>query len=437
MSSEFNTPGTLAATVTRLQSGELDLLDYIDQLEDQFHQRESNVLAFVPEDGRFDRLRREAKALLERYPEPENRPALFGIPIGVKDIFHVKGFATQAGSTLPASILQGKEADSVTTLKKAGGLILGKTVTTEFAYFGPGVTRNPYNLEHTPGGSSSGSAAAVSAGLCLMAFGTQTIGSVNRPAAFCGVVGFKPSYDRISRNGVIPLSGSLDHVGFFTRNVYDAELVAGMLCYQWQVAVSSEKPVLGIPEGPYLHKATKEGLTHFNNTCQALVDAGFKVKYVPAMADFDEIYDRHNLIVAAEAARIHAKWFAKYEELYHPKTAELIHRGLTVDDTLLSQALAGRVKLRQELTQLMEQNGIDLWISPAAPGSAPKGLESTGDPVMNLPWTHSGLPALSLPSGFNKDHLPLGLQLTGPWYGDEMVLYWAADIEPVIHPSLG
>ncbi len=142
------------------------------------------------------------------------RPPLFGIPIGIKDIFHVNGFSTHAGSRLPPKQLMGEEAKCVSDLKKAGALILGKTVTTEFAYFEPGPTMNPHNPNHTPGGSSSGSAAAVAAGLCPLALGSQTIGSIIRPASFCGVVGYKPSYDRISRDGVIPVSPSLDHIGF-------------------------------------------------------------------------------------------------------------------------------------------------------------------------------------------------------------------------------
>jgi len=210
------------------------LLSSLDQLEARFGARESSVLAFVPEEARFERLRREARILLDRYPQPESRPPLFGVCVGVKDIFHVDGFITRAGSRLPPEILQGAEAESVTQLKAAGALIVGKTVTTEFAYFAPGPTRNPHNAEHTPGGSSSGSAAAVAAGLCSIALGTQTIGSTGRPASFCGVAGYKPSRERISRAGVIPLSPSLDHVGVFAANAADVTQVARLLCRDWR-----------------------------------------------------------------------------------------------------------------------------------------------------------------------------------------------------------
>ncbi len=190
-------------TLNAMRNNEIDLIEYINKLESSFHKIEDLVLAFVPEEGRFVRLHREARELVEKYPHPEDRPDLFGLLVGVKDIFHVDGFPTRGGSNVPAKILQGNEARCVTQLKEAGALVMGKTVTTEFAYFAPGATRNPHNLKHTPGGSSSGSAAAVAANLVPMAFGTQTIGSITRPASYCGVIGFKPSYERISRAGVI------------------------------------------------------------------------------------------------------------------------------------------------------------------------------------------------------------------------------------------
>lgn len=430
--SEIPFPTSLTSLTKALRSGELPLLEYLAQLEAHFARREPDVLAFVPEPDRFERLRREAQVLPDLYPDPAERPSLFGVPVGVKDIFHVEGFVTRAGSHLPTDLLQGSEAASVTALRRAGALILGKTVTTEFAYFAPGPTRNPHHPAHTPGGSSSGSAAAVGADLVPFAFGTQTIGSVNRPAAFCGVVGYKPTYGRISKAGVIPLSTSLDHVGGFTTDVAGMELAAELLCRHWQLLVDDRQPVLGVPEGPYLQRASAEGRSHFRRVCRQLHEAGFVVKTVPALADFEAVYARHNLIVAAEAARVHADWFAQHADLYHEKTAELIKRGQTVTDAQLKKAIAGRSKLRDELTRLMDKHGLDLWVSPPAPGAAPEGLDSTGDPVMNLPWTHSGLPTLTLPAGKNGAGLPLGLQLTGRWYGDEAMLAFARQIEEIL-----
>ena len=430
-------PSNLPELAGALRANQLPITDYVSHLEAQFAAREASVLAFVPEENRFERLRREADELISRYPTPEARPPLFAVPVGVKDIFHAEGFTTRAGSQLPAEVLQGAEAESVTALKNAGALILGKTVTTEFAYFGPGPTRNPHNLEHTPGGSSSGSAAAVAAGLAPLALGTQTIGSIVRPASFCGVVGYKPTHERVSRAGVIPLSTSFDHVGVFTTDMAGAALAARVLCRNWQLGYVLDKPALAIPEGPYLERATEEGLKHFRATCLRLREAGYLIRSVNAMPDFSAIRERHYLITAADAYRVHvqAGWFPRYRNLYHPRTLELLESGQAIAEDQLAQALTGRETLREELNNLMDEYQIDLWISPSAPGPAPKGLESTGDPVMNLPWTQVGLPALNLPSGQNLDGLPLGLQLTGRVNQDEVLFEWAMEIEKIIsHP---
>ncbi|MFC1776978.1 amidase [Pseudomonadota bacterium] len=419
----------LAASVKLLRSGDLHLQDYLDSLETQFHKHEPLVRAFLTEAGRFDRLRQDARALLQRYPNPQNRPALFGIPVGVKDIFNVDGFETRAGSQLPATEFEGPEAECVTRLKKAGALVLGKTVSAEFAYLAPGITVNPHHPEHTPGGSSSGSAAAVGAGMCALTLGTQTVGSINRPAAFCGVVGLKPSYERVSRAGVLPVSTSLDHVGFFTSDTESANLAASVMVRNWKLTTAEYRPVLGVPDGPYMEEVSTPGRENFELTCEILARGGYQILRISVMPDFDDIYNRHQLIVAAEAALVHADWFIRYRPLYHEKTAGLIRRGMAVSQQDLWSALAGRQKLRNELTGIMVDAGIDMWIAPGATGTAPGGLDSTGDPIMNLPWTHSGLPALSLPSGTDESGLPFGLQLVGKWHQDEAVMAWAAEIE--------
>lgn len=406
-----------------------DLFDYLAQLEAHFEEREPDVLAFVPEVGRFERLRREAGALLARYPDPAGRPALFGVPIGVKDIFHVDGFVTRAGSNVPAGAIQGRESVAVSQLKAQGALIMGKTVTTEFAYFAPGPTRNPHNPAHTPGGSSSGSAAAVGAGLCPLAFGTQTIGSITRPGAFCGTASYKPSYDRISRAGVIPLSPSVDHIGLFAPDVAGLIVPASLLAGGWQTPPLLAQPILGIPEGDYLASAGDEGLAHFRATCARLAQAGYTVKSVPAMPDFADIVARHQKLVAADTTQVHAQWHKAHGDAYHPKTTALIEAGKGVPAGVVEQVRAGRATLRNELMALMDEQGIDVWLSPPAPGTAPAGLDSTGNPIMNLPWTHSGLPTVGVPAGHGQNGLPLGLQLAGRWYTDETLLTWAKGIE--------
>ena len=406
----------------------------LDRLEALFAQREPEVQAFLPEDGRFERLRRETETIAQRWPDPQDRPPLFGVPVGVKDIFHVDGFETRGGSRLPPEELRGPEAASVTTLKEAGALVLGKTVSTEFAYFAPGPTRNPWHPGHTPGGSSSGSAAAVAAGLAPLALGTQTVGSILRPATFCGAVGFKPSYERISRYGVIPLAPSYDHVGFFTPDVAGAERAASVLCREWRPAATARRPRLGSPEGPYLERAAGEGLVHFREVCHRLAGAGYEVETVSALEDFPEIVERHFRVLAAEVAQVHRDWFARFGDLYDHRTAELIQRGQAVTDDQLARDLDEREGLRTALTAVMDQRGIDLWISPPALGAAPRGLDSTGDPVMNIPWTQAGMPAVGLPAGRNAAGLPLGLQVAARWWADEALLAWARELAEVLRP---
>ncbi|MEW6084575.1 MAG: amidase [Chloroflexota bacterium] len=403
--------------------------ELISSLQSVFDSREPEVLAFLPEPNRFERLQKDAEELNKKYPDANNRPPLFGMTVGVKDIFHVKGFTTQAGSKLPAEDLQGNEAASVTQLKNAGALIMGKTVTTEFAYFTPGPTRNPHNPNHTPGGSSSGSAAAIGAGLCDLTLGTQTIGSVIRPAAFCGVVGFKPTYERISCEGVIPLSPSLDHVGFFTPDVDTAQRVASVLIGGWRLETTTRKPTLGIPDGIYLSSASDYALACFNDLCRILSDAGYEIRRVQAMDDFQQVRDRHDAIMSYDAANVHEQWFAKHESHYSQKFADLIHRGQKVFDR--QSHLDARDHFRDSITRTMNEHQIDIWICPPAIGPAPQGLDSTGDPVMCLPWTQIGFPAINIPTTKNEDNLPMGLQLVGKWNEDESLLAWAGDIEKV------
>jgi len=415
------------------RTGEVSTDDYISQFESFFEKREPSVLAFIPEKYRFERLRKEAEDLFSRYPNPQNRPPLFGMLIGVKDIFHANGFVTQAGSRLPSDILQGNQAESVTMLRNSGALIMGKTVTTEFAYFTPGPTRNPHNPAYTPGGSSSGSAAAVGAGLCPLALGTQTIGSVIRPAAFCGAVGLKPTYERISREGVIPLSPSLDHIGFFTPDISVARLVAPSLYMDWDDSNHIDKmPNLGIPSGPYLASVSDYATSCFLTICDSLSESGYELHRIPVMDDFQEIRNRHDVIMSAEAAQVHAGWFEKYENLYSPKFTDLVKRGRKITDDELHNSLKAREEFRDQMIQIMNDNDVDLWICPPTVGPAPKGLNSTGDPVMNLPWTQIGFPSLNIPAGKTDEGLPMGLQVVGKWNGDEELLDWAEGIEKVV-----
>ncbi len=415
----------LSELARALRSGMLDVVDFVNELCERIDEHEPQIQAFVPEERRRERLLKEAQELKACYPDPRSRPPLFGVPVGVKDIFRVDGFLTRAGSQLPPELFMGKEARCIEQIKQAGALIAGKTVTTEFAYFEPGPTRNPHNLHHTPGGSSSGSAVGVACGFFPLAFGTQTIGSVIRPAAFCGIIGFKPTFDRIATDGLIFFSKSADHVGLFTQDIAGMELACSLLCWDWRpIQRCHTLPVLGVPEGKYLVQASNEGLMAFEEQIETLEHAGYPVKRLPMFEDIDDLNARHRLMTAAEAAQEHAEWFREYHHLYRPRTAEVIRQGQEITREVLRAVQYARFVLRTQLTEQQVTHQVDLWISPPATGEAPVGLQTTGDPIMNLPWTHAGFPTITLPAGMSRHNLPLGLQCTAGFMQDEKLLFW-------------
>ncbi len=418
----------LARIARDLVSGSLDLLDYINEACDLLEKVDPQVKAFLPEPDRRARLLKEGELLKSIYPDQAKRPPLFGVLIGVKDVYRADGFPTQAGSKLDPEALAGPEADCVRLLRQAGALVMGKTVTTEFAYFEPGPTRNPHNLNHTPGGSSSGSAAAVAAGFAPLTLGTQTIGSVNRPAAFCGVVGYKPSYNRIPTGGLLYFSRSADHVGCFTQDVEGMILAARALVEDWQDISVSYKPVLGIPRGKYLEQASDEGLKAFSEQLERLRDAGYTVKEINALDDIETITIWHRKLIAAEIALEHAELYAKYAALYRPRTAEIIEEGKAISKQDLEEGRRRQKRLREKLETQMREAEIDLWVTPAAPGPAPEGIDATGNPAMNMPWTNSGLPSVTIPAGRAENGLPLCLQFIAPYMGDELLLNWSAGV---------
>lgn len=404
-----------------------------DLLRPRFEQIEPQIDAFVPENDFWERLDASANALQAQYPEPDARPPLYGVPVGIKDIFHAEGFITRAGTALPPRLFAGDEAAVVSQLKAAGALVIGKTVTTELAYFEPGPTRNPHNLARTPGGSSSGSAAAVAAGLVPLASGTQTVGSVIRPAAYCGIVGYKPSFDRIDTAGMVYYSRSADHTGLFTQDVAGMRLVAALLVNEWRSDVEiSERPVLAIPEGPYLEQTSPTGLAAFREQVERLRAAEYDVVSIETLSKIEAIDALHNTMIAAEFAQEHAAWFATYQGLYRPRTAEKLREGQAVSEQALEAARKDQLILRNKLEADLNRHGADLWICPAAPGEAPRGISATGSPKMNLPWTNAGLPTLSIPAGAGPKGLPLGLQVVGRFGDDERLLAWAEALEAAL-----
>lgn len=399
---------------------------YVDAFLARLERVDPLIHAFVPEAGRAERLHAQVR-------EAAGRGPLHGVTVGIKDIVHVNGLPTHAGSALPPGVLAGPQAVVVDRLLAAGALVAGKTTTAEFAGSAPGPTRNPHHPGHTPGGSSSGSAAAVAAGLVPLAVGTQTMGSVIRPAAYCGVVGFRPTYGRIPFAGVIPNAPSFDTLGVFTSDLAGTALAASLVCDDWRPqAGAPDRPVLGVPQGPYLERAAPQALRAFEGWLDRLEAAGLVVRRVPLFPDFAEIARQVQVINRFEMARSHTDWFARFGGLYRPETVKSIRTGQGVAAEDRTAALRARERLRERVAARAAEAGVDLWVAPSATGGAPEGLHTTGDTVMSVPWSHLGLPALSLPAGRTAPGLPLGLQVVGAPGRDELLLAQAAEVERVL-----
>ncbi|MFF2352834.1 amidase [Kitasatospora sp. NPDC058115] len=429
-------PRSLTREAAALRAGVPALAVHVDRLCARIEQVDPLIHAFVPEPGRADRLHAEARALAARHPDPAQAPPLYGVAVGVKDIVHVDGLPTHAGSALPPGVLAGPQAALVDRLRAAGALVAGKTVTAEFAGGAPGPTRNPHHPGHTPGGSSSGSAAAVAAGLVPLAVGTQTVGSVVRPAAYCGVVGFRPTHGRIPAAGVIPNAPSLDTPGVFTADLAGVALAAPLLCDDWETGPrctgDDDVPVLGVPVGPYLERARPEALRAFRRQLELLSVRGLTVRQLDLLPDFDELERQLQAINRFEMAASHAEWFDRFGALYRPETVAGIRQGRTVTPAAYRAALRAREDFRARLAGQRRRAGVDVLLAPSATGPAPSGLGSTGSAVMSLPWSLAGLPALSLPAGVTEQGLPLGLQLVGEAGADERLLARAAVLERVL-----
>jgi Asp-tRNA(Asn)/Glu-tRNA(Gln) amidotransferase A subunit family amidase len=371
--------------------------------------------------------RADAAAMDREAQEGRFRGRLHGVPIGLKDIFYTAGIATEAGSKALAGFVPDYDAEAVARLKRAGAIVLGKTATTEFALLDPAATRNPWNLDRTPGGSSSGSAAAVAARMCYAALGSQTVGSTIRPSSYCGVVGMKPSYGRISRYGMVPLAPSLDHVGIFARSVNDVAAVLDAIAgedprdpaslavatddYVHAVAQPVRNPRIALMKKPFESLAAAEMRDAAAGAAAKLAGAGASFEEVDEPPTFAFITANTMLELAAEAAEVHRERFAEKKDLYGPKIREFVERGLCTPAWEYMRARDVQRRFRREVENLLVR--FDAILTPAVPAAAPAGLASTGDPSFNLPWSLSGHPVIALPCAIAPSGLPLSIQLTG------------------------
>jgi len=420
-----------------LRSGSIDLLDYIDETIRRIEATDNLLRALLPEPNRRQRLRADAEALLARYPDPASRPALFGIPVGVKDLLHVDGFETRAGSYLPPEALTKPEGTLVKRIRALGGLILGKTETDEFANSEPPVTRNPRNLKHSPGGSSAGSAAAAAVGLSPIHIGTQTFRSIIGPASFCGVFGYKPSWNTIPSDGVVYMADTVDTLGFLAQDL-PSILMAAELLAEVRATEKTEKPVLGFPVDVKNAALDADAAIALDRQLAALDAAGFTVKRVPTFsgAYLAEVGEQIGALLPYEMARFHAPFFEANRHLYRQRTLDSLERGLTISDARYAEARAFQAEHRRKIEALMDAAGIDLWVLPGSNGAAPENYHVTGWAEMTGSWSLAGLGSVSLPAGFADNGLPLGLQFI-PRYGrDAELLGWMQHIAPVFADAL-
>jgi Asp-tRNA(Asn)/Glu-tRNA(Gln) amidotransferase A subunit family amidase len=360
---------------------------------------------------------------------------LHGVPVAVKDIFDTADMPTENGSVLYAGRTPSRDASAVARLRAAGAVIMGKTVTTEFATRFPGKTRNPQNPEHTPGGSSSGSAAAVAAGMAPLAIGSQTGGSTIRPASYCGVYGFKPTHGLIPRSGMFLISRSLDHVGLFARTIEDLALLGETLAggdagdpdtrlraRPPLVDVANEEPPLppmfAFVKTPHWERADEDTRAAFAELVGRLGDRVEEVELFPSAI---EAWDWHRTIMDAEIALNLEREWTRGRARLSASLREQIERGRTVSALDYQRALVRTGAARESFTELFEQR-YDAILTPAADGTAPKGLDSTGDPAFCSLWTLCGMPAVSVPLMQGSNSLPLGVQLVGARDGDARLL---------------
>ena len=411
----------------RVTASELvaDCLKRVDELEATVQ-----AWAFLDPDhamqqaARADQLRKEGRAM----------GPLHGVPIGIKDIFDTADMPTELGSPLWAGRMPRRDATVVARLREAGAVIMGKTVTTEYAGLQPGKTTNPHDAQRTPGGSSSGSAAAVAALMVPGAIGSQTNGSVIRPAAFCGVVGFKPTHGLISRGGALLLSRTLDHVGVFARTVEDAALLAETLIGVDEddpdtrpsarpplAAVAGTEPPLpprfAFVRSPVWERAEPETREAFAELVAAMGEA---VAEVELGASFTRAVEMHRTIMEVEMAHNLQRDYDKGGDRMSPVLRELLERGRGRRGTDYLGAVAGIPVLNDVLDPVFDE--YDAIVTPAAPGEAPRGLQSTGQPIFCTLWTYLGTPALTLPLLRSSAGLPLGVQLVGRRGGDARLL---------------
>jgi Asp-tRNA(Asn)/Glu-tRNA(Gln) amidotransferase A subunit family amidase len=454
----FPTPDQTIAGIGRaLREQRTSCVEILNGCLAQVDEWEPKVHAWVVLDR--DRALEQARGLDDELKNGKDRGSLHGIPIGIKDIIDVVGLPTACGSKRWADKVAASDATVVAKLREAGAVIMGKTVTTPYAWIDPPVTKNPWNLERTPGGSSSGSAAAVSCGMCFGAIGTQTGGSITRPASFCGVAGMKPgkSFSEFNMKGIYPFSASLDHVGPIARTVGDLRrLFRGMQTFSLKMiaetnAAKKMPPRLFRLRGFFDRRADPAILAMFEEAIRTLTASGSTSVDIAGPLDFENVIKDHRTIMAVEASLVHCQRLAEFPDDYPPRIRELIEEGLSLlnpqhlpikdrmqvwlgQSPMAPEYLRAQQRRADTVTDLWKSTGEKerpIWITPATVSTATD-PSTTGDPAFNSPWSYTGLPTVSVPIGLAPDGLPVAVQLIGWFHGDTELLQAAQWCEQAI-----
>jgi len=418
----------------RISKGTLSSLDLADALLKQISRFEKYLNAWVTIDEK--QVIKDAKNLDIELANHGPRSPIHGIPIGLKDIYYTNGMRTTACSIINSDMIPTFDATVTRKLKEAGAIILGKTVTTEFANADPSKTINPWNSNHTPGGSSSGSAVAVASLMCPAAMGSQTGGSIIRPASYNGVVGLKPTFGRISCYGVIPVSWSLDTLGPITRSVQDAAIILGLIsgydskdpstlpqskCDEFEYAPEAIKPPkIGVIQN-FLDSSNQHVKDHTEKVINILSKAGAHVELIRMPNSYEFAEGIHSTIMDTETAEYHKNTFKIRPNDYGPKLRERIKKGLLTSGTEYSNAQRLRKIYNHDIDLLASQ--WDILLTPSTDSTAPKDLTTTGNPWFQSPWTLSGVPTLTIPSGLSPNtNLPLGIQLISKMFNEQQLI---------------
>lgn len=419
---------------TLLRSGEITTSTLVAACRARIELREPQVNAWQHLD--WEQVQREI-ARVEAMPL-DQRGVLWGIPVGIKDVFDTHDLPTSYGSRIYEMYRPAQDAACVARLRAAGAIVLGKTVTTEFAFLNPGKTRNPHDLTRTPGGSSQGSAAAVADQMVPLAIGTQTAASTIRPASYCGVVGFKPSYGRVSCAGVKTLASGLDTVGLFARSIEEVAAMTAVMTHDatlTHVAALPEAPSLRIWCGPELNQADDDALTVLDRASRLVEAAGGRVEredLSPCMSGLGEV---QLVVMSFEMARDLAYEFLNEGERLSPKLADFIERGMITSLEAYTDALRLRADALQNIDDIFA--GAEVLVLPSATGKAPPAETGTGDPIMCRAWTLLGLPSISIPYPNRSGGLPIGLQLAARPGDDAKLLAAALWFETAITTNVG